>query len=400
MTVKLYLKHPKNSTGNLRQDEVSIIAKITKDRMNRFEISTDEKIIPKYWDSRAQCVKASAHDHISINLYLQEFKRNLITTYRENREKQFSEYKELVRGRIQKKTVEEAFTAFIKAHREEELAEKTVQAYERLKKQVSKYSFDDFNAGFPFRFRPELKDYTDTSFYCSLKNLKAVLGWAKDKGFPTRPEFERWQIKSLSSSPLSFSKEELSALESAQLPKNLAIARDYFVISCRTSLRISDVKRLSIADLDGDTITLTPKKGSKLSITGGKRQTLYFTSDSWSAPALDILLRHGGKLPKVSENTLNINLRTAADKAEVHGIIKTGYWKDGQYLSEDARKCDVVTLHWGKKTFITLALDSGMPLAKVSEMSATSVPTIMKHYAAKGDKKVNENYLKQMVRTA
>lgn len=397
MTVKLYLKHPKNSTGELRKTEVSIIAKVKISELEHFEIPTGEHILPRYWDFKTQTVKASHIDQASLNLFLSKFKVNILTLFRDNRDKSFAEYKDLVRGKIQKKTVEQAFTAFLKHCTEQGKDSKTIQVYKGLQVHMGKYSFTDFNSGFPFRFRETIKEHKDTTFYKLIARLKTLLSWAKEHNFPVLAGFEKWEVRNLKMQPLAFTEDELIALETADLPMDLAIARDYFVVSCRTGLRISDLQRIHAADVKDDlTLTLTTKK--KVSLNGGKEITIYFTPGSWSAPALAILYRRGGKLPRVpQQQDLNDNLRLACKEAKITTYVQKEFWKGGQKFSDGARKCDIVTMHWGRKTFITMALNNGMPSKIVGELSGASPRTIEGHYAAPGDKKVNENYLKQMV---
>lgn len=97
MTVNFYLKDPK-SDGVLKKTEVSIYAKFTVTRRERFEIFLKEKILPKHWDFKTQRAKSSASDHVLINLYLDDRRRKLITLYRENRDKTFVEFKNMALG--------------------------------------------------------------------------------------------------------------------------------------------------------------------------------------------------------------------------------------------------------------------------------------------------------------
>ena len=94
-SVKFYLNNPKRN-GQLRVDEVSVRAVFTLDRHNRFELRPEEKIIPKYWDSRSQSVKTNHRHHIEVNNYLSDFKRDLLNLWREHRAMvTFEEFKRL-----------------------------------------------------------------------------------------------------------------------------------------------------------------------------------------------------------------------------------------------------------------------------------------------------------------
>src|SRR5688572_14076983 len=98
-TVKFYLKKPKQQTGKLRVDEVSIIAKFSLGRKGRFEITTGEKIIPAYWDKERQVVKSTYRGHFEINTRLQEIKTDLLKLYRDNSKIDFDKFKALAQSK-------------------------------------------------------------------------------------------------------------------------------------------------------------------------------------------------------------------------------------------------------------------------------------------------------------
>lgn len=106
MTVKFYIP---TKTGT---KEVSIFAVITCSRADRFKITTDEKVLPKHWNDRAQCVKSSLPESFAINTYLDDFKRNIVTIYRANREQggSFTDFKERAQGKAEKKSLSSALT--------------------------------------------------------------------------------------------------------------------------------------------------------------------------------------------------------------------------------------------------------------------------------------------------
>lgn len=390
-TVKLYLGHPKKN-GVLRKDEVSIVAHLARNRHEWFEMPTGEKILPKNWDFKAQCAKTTAYDHVGINLYLAKFKRDLIVLEREHKDKSFLEFKSLARG--QKKTLAEVFALYQFERRD--LDPKTKIQDTGLLNHLLEAKADPQDPSLFHKLREYFneREVIDSTFYKNISRLKTFFRWAKDKGLSVNPEFEKWKIQDRKVTPLAFTMEELSSLESSILPNTLSIARDYFVISCRTGLRISDLKRLDSSQVINGVLQLTTRK--KVSLQGGKKVNLYFTPGSFSYPALEILERHGGKLPTVAEPVLNDNLKLACDKAGIRSIVQQEYWLNGQKYSEDKRKCDIVSLHWGKKTFITLALESGIPDKNVAELTGTTVKVIQDHYSAPSGSKVNEGFLKAM----
>src|SRR5688572_25974403 len=109
-TIKFYLRDPKKE-GRLRVNEVSITARFTIDRRRRFAITLDEKIQPKYWDFKGQCVKSTYRGHYEINIYLSDFKTKLLSLFLEHRELPFDKFKELVISSEQRNQKKNLFLA-------------------------------------------------------------------------------------------------------------------------------------------------------------------------------------------------------------------------------------------------------------------------------------------------
>src|SRR6218665_3976895 len=219
-TVKFYLRSPKDKSGALRKDEVSIIAKFTLSREQRFEIATDEKIIPKYWDNKSQVVKSNAHDHVGINLYLSDLKRELITLWRENRELPFDQFKIKALGisqpGVEKKTLLTALEAFIKQY-DLEKAENTIKRYKSLQVFLTEYNkampIDFINLDYNFydSFRAFLysKGQIDSTMYKYISNLKTFLKWANKRDYPVNEIYKEWVTLKRVNKPISLTLKEL-----------------------------------------------------------------------------------------------------------------------------------------------------------------------------------------------
>lgn len=408
-TVKFYLKNPAIK-GILRTSEVSIIAKFSKTKEERFELPTDERIVPRFWDKKAQVIKTNAYDHININLYLQDFKRRLITLYRENKTMPFSQFKTLARNELSgrpkdqqnKKTFAKGFRAWLINCRSEK-DPKTLQVYMTLLRQLRAYKnkhdvkidFDHLDWNFYDAFRNHLYDkgLIDASVNKSLGRLKAVLTWLKGRDYPVNPTFEKWKWTRPydDEEPLPLTIQELELLEGAtDLTEQESIGRDYLCLEARTGQRISDISRFDIRDYENLKWTFYRKKGGNIKV---KRVTVHFVG--YCAPALCILIKHNFQLPKVNEQDINDWIKLACEKVGITQPVYIPVWRRRKRTVEKFRKCDVMSTHTGRRTFITLALQF-MPPKIVMDLTGINSYNTLKRYEAKSQASILQSHLTSM----
>lgn len=396
-SVKFYLNNPKRN-GQLRVDEVSVRAVFTLDRHNRFELRPEEKIIPKYWDSRSQSVKTNHRHHIEVNNYLSDFKRDLLNLWREHRAMvTFEEFKRLAQDHFsqqvnpgQKKTVFVAYEKFLEQH-EAGSNKKTYQKHKQVRDLLAEFDkqrpidlsrmdlnfYDNFKAFLFSQPNTRYKKYQlvrdgeyytiqpgegipvpllDNTVYKLISNLKEFLNWATERGYIVHPSYKKWAIINHTQNPISLSIEELERLEKAILPQHLGIARDYLVFECRTGQRISDIKRFDISQFHDNTWSFNRKKGNRIH---AKQVHVHF--EGYCAPALKILEKHRYQLPKISEQKLNENIKEACRVAGINSETVEYHYSGAKCIRMAGPKHEWISTHSGRKTFITLALQFMQP---------------------------------------
>ncbi|HMG92369.1 MAG TPA: hypothetical protein VK589_20065 [Chryseolinea sp.] len=428
-SVKFYLRRYRSDIYNPQNVEVSVIAKFTVDRRNRFEITLDEKIAPRYWSRKDQCVRGTYRGHLEVNEYLSEVKFKLLSLYRENREMPFAEFKALAlkRPEEEKKTLFVAYDKFLDAYRNEKDS-KTVSKYTTLLIRLSHfekvYPYDlatmDFNfydafkkflyrIPNPFYARCILTRNYDGSWdllegdqgepvgifddmvYSYLIQLKTFLGWAEKRGYQVHQSYKLWQIIRRVHPPISLTSSELERLECVTLSKALEIARDYLVFECRTGQRISDIKRFDLKDLHDDKWTFTPRKGNRLN---AKQITVHFKG--YCAPALDILHKYNWKIPIISEQKLNDNIKRACKEAGIDSETVVYRYAGEKRIKISGPKYEFISSHVGRKTMITLALQAGMPVEYIMALTGITEYKTIKHYKAKFEDSAIEQELEKI----
>lgn len=413
-SVEFYIRdYEKN--GKLRVDEVKIIARFTVKRGQRFEIRTDRKVQPKHWSFEAKKVKSTYRGHIELNEYLDDYRRNLLNLYA--RKFPFDQFKQLAQGSasIEKKTLFIALEKFLAQYKSEKDL-KTWRKYnvmgERLKSFISEHDYDlstlDFNFYDAFKSflfaipNPNYKGCSlvavdgdpntfsivhtnggfpvglfDDTVYKYIVNLKTFLEWCKDRSHQVHPSYERWKIIERYYEPITLTEFELKKLENFRftsenvLPhckfnvkaskiqdivKALDVARDYLALECRTGQRISDLKRFDLKDYVDFKWIFYPKKGNRLS---SRQQTVYFKG--FTEPALAILQKYNWKMPVVSEQKLNDNIKKACMIAGICSETTIFRWAQNKRIQFKGPKYEFLSTHIGRKTFVTLGLQSHKP---------------------------------------
>lgn len=425
-TVKFYLPTAK-SKGKLRDDEVSIVARFTIDRNNRFQVQTGEKIIPKYWNPVTQEVKSNFRGSIELNLSLNKLKQDLVQLWRENKSKSIAELKELAQSVTkygqtttpEKKTIYSALDKFLEQYLSEK-DKKTYQKYFGLKNKLQIFNpnltFQELDFNFYDSFKRFLYDvpnpnhpdsilvnrgdyydivphdggsiglFDDTVFKYFIL-LKTFIKWAGKRGNQINPCYSEWPTPQFQHKPISLTLAELERLESAQLTGTTAIARDYLVMECRTGQRISDIKRLNVKDFCNGKWILTPKKGNRI---GQKTVTIHFTG--YCSPAINILQKYNFKLPNLSEQKINIHIKDACRIAGIDKHTETFRVAGNKRIRIHGPKYEFISSHSGRRSFCTIALQH-MPAKIVMDLTGISNFKTLKHYEDESDHTIVENYL-------
>ncbi len=426
-TVKFYLRKPRTKDV-IPNQEVSIYAVFTVDRTQRFEITIKEKIQPKYWNAKSQEVKSSCRGHQEINAYLEDFKYKLKTLNREHREMPFDKFKELVltsENRNQKKTLFLAYEQFLKAYQSEKDS-KTVAKYLTLEKHLIIFDsqqsinldtldykfYDQFKTYLSLIPNPFYKKFRlievdgiwqmvegdqgeqvcvfDDQIYAYFKQIKTFLNWSEKRGYKVHPSYKNWEIIKRVYPPISLTLAELEHLESFVFDNNtvspftrssnllrsiqaIDIARDYLVFECRTGQRISDIKRFNYKELSGDKWTFIPRKGNRLS---SKPQNVYF--HGFCENALSILEKHNYKMPEVSEQKINENIKTACKIAGINQETVIYRYAQNKRIRIIGPKYEFMSTHTGRKSFVTIGLQHMSPKS-VKDLARMSWKTLA-HY--------------------
>ncbi len=220
-----------------------------------------------------------------------------------------------------------------------------------------------------------------------LDALKAVLYWAKDKGYEVKEEALQFKhhviVPEKQIIYLKF--DELLAFHRFEFPQDtppyIVRARDLFCFMAFTSLRYSDMSNLKKADVSQDYLQIYTVK----------------THDKLNIPILsyahEILERYkdlpGEKVfPAPSNQKLNKYIKEAAKMAGLNRVVVETYFIDKEPQKKIGPLWETLSCHDGRRTFVCCSLRFGISPTTVMKCTGHSCYENMKPYIDVADEAV------------
>lgn len=453
-TTKFRIKRFKNSDGSLKSEPVSILVELYISKDKHPELATGEKVIPKNWNFDKQRAKSSMAGHTELNLHLGRIETDLTQLWRDNKSADKETItrlmREVLRGEttVQKKTVLDALDALILQYSKDK-DKKTRQKFTSLRNHLAEYAkthpldFESMDFSFYDSFKNFLYDQPnpvypnlylhdqgpywvmskvkspypvglmDDTVYKYIINFKIFLTWAGKRGYPVNGSYKEWPIIQREYDPISLTMDELQQIENCQInaktvveklaldfngPKKPQIiaeaimtARDYLALECRTAQRISDLQAFNINDVHEFKWTFTQNKGNRLK---AKQVTVPFSG--YCAHAYLILQKNNFKMPQISNQKLNDNIKNVCRIAGLTQAMHIERWAGNKKIRITGPKYEFISTHTGRKTFITLALQLGVPESIVMSLSGITSYRTLKKYKGPAEQQVVDQWLGKM----
>jgi integrase len=222
------------------------------------------------------------------------------------------------------------------------------------------------------------KNSTTTKYF---RNLKAMLGWMTNQGYPVHQDC--FKFKSNLLVPLkavTFLKyEEVLQFENFKFPKNreyLAKARDLFCFMCYTSLRYSDLRDLKKASISDNCIDTYAKK------TKG-RLRIPLVSHAIRILEKYINKTHGEYVfPVPTNQKMNVFLKEAAEMAGLDREIVESTFCGSERIDVVHKLYETISCHDARRTFVCISLSLGIPQSVIMTITGHSDYAAMKPYIA------------------
>jgi integrase len=210
------------------------------------------------------------------------------------------------------------------------------------------------------------KDYKNGYTGKLIKDLKAFLNWATERGYNTNLDYKKKSFKKLTEEPeiIFLTYEELLFLYNHKIDniERLQQVRDVFCFGCFTGMRYSDILALKPEHIHGNFIRYRIVK------TG---QNNMIPLNPYSKK---ILNRYKGKfedkcLPVISEQNTNDYLKELFKKIKLDRKVQKVSFQGAKSKKVTSPLSEVITFHISKKTFMTNFLAKGGSL--LTAMSIT-----------------------------
>lgn len=219
-----------------------------------------------------------------------------------------------------------------------------------------------------------------------LKILKSLLHWAEKSGYnvPNNWKDYKPKVALLPKTIVYLTWNELIqvynfACNTDKLREKQKDVTFMFLLSCFSGLRLSDLRNLRKSDIHNDCINVTTIKTNA---------TISINLNDYSRSIIDRYMgtdNKDGRLFPPHSNTYNTYKETLATVLRNAGItdkVTLTYYKGGVRHEDIVPKCDCITMHCGRRTFITNAISMGIPPNVVMQWTGHSDYAAMLPYIA------------------
>ncbi|MBO9683586.1 MAG: site-specific integrase [Flavisolibacter sp.] len=192
-----------------------------------------------------------------------------------------------------------------------------------------------------------------------LSTLKTFLSYARTHGHDVSNKYTAFKIKRENDlEVIALTQKEFEILRNLDLSKRPSWdqVRDVFIFSCLTGLRYSDLAQLKWEHIKGDVIDITAKK------TGHKTK---ISLNTLSKAILNKYAEESRPLPIISNQKSNKYLKALCRWAGLTTKEPIVRKYGNKTETEMIERCDLISMHTGRKTFATLSLEAGVPAQKV-----------------------------------
>ncbi len=336
------------------------------------------------WSQKMQRVKASVPGATELNAQLQRLRNEadaLALAHPDDDSLREALLERLGRAPQEPElTLLEHFDEFL-AYRRSRVKENTVRVLATLREHLTMFTdrknlkVIDVGSGFVEDFQTHLLEQglNNNSANKYTSRLQSFLWWLHERGeIESAPRAK--PLKTAQSHVIRLTLDELAALQSVDLsgesPSHDA-ARDLFLLCCFTGQRIGDVRNMEWKDIQGDAWYLREEK------TGVVRRV------PLAAPALEIIGNYRDEqrpVPRLSVQKANVYIKVVAERAGITALVTVRSQKGGKLETRTFPKCKTLTMHVGRRTFVSLMMESGISAKEMLGITHNDLRSL-RHYA-------------------
>ncbi len=241
-----------------------------------------------------------------------------------------------------------------------------------------------------YKYLTTEKRYKNTYTRKVMMFVRRFLRWVESHDISI-PPIEAVRIKQVKRTIIFLSKEELKMFMAYKPDSEKSeIAQDVFVFACFTGLRVSDIQRLTWANIKKDTIEIVVEKTlAKISIdlNNHSRKILEKYQNKTSSSFVFNLYPRDF-IP------LNKELKNIGKKIGLTQMIENNYMVGTERCVEVKEKCEFLSMHAGRRTFVCLCIYKGIPRDVIMKWTGHKDYETMEAYVEVVENQKSEEMLK------
>ena len=208
------------------------------------------------------------------------------------------------------------------------------------------------------------------------KNFKSILKLMYDDGVIDNWPYTNFVTKQFPGDRVLVTQNDIEQLEGAEVPQELRLYRDLFLVSYYTLLRFSDLHKATYANVEDNgkgkiLPVMTEKTTSRVIIPVGDKLEM-------------ILKRVNGSACTIGATRLNKGVKQVFEAAGITREINVFYVdeQNGAMVKkfETARLCDVVTIHCARRGGVTQLVKSGVPTQFIMKLTGHRTEEALQQY--------------------
>lgn len=362
MTINFYLNKDNRKKTKLRR-----VFCYLRDKGKTLTLKTDVELQERDWDVVKQRAKKTCSDVISINIYLDKFRNELLEKIRALPiDYTFAELTNNIH-KERENSIIGAFQQFYEA-RSKEVVKSTAQKFtlvinqfidflesQRKSKNLTEITLLNFDLFKNYLFE---RGYNNNTVTKKIRYLKTFSIWLYERKLLLDDNFRRVKNKEYDVETIALNYDEVLILEN-YIPETYlsGVVRDIFLFCIYTGARFIDARNLRLADFTSNYWNLRVEK----------------TDDLLQIPLTEkaqrILERYNYQFPKVSNQRANVIIKEICQKLGIDEIIVKNAYIGNEKRTKDYYKFELITMHTARRTFITLSLEKGMRPETVMSIS-------------------------------
>lgn len=261
--------------------------------------------------------------------------------------------------------------------------------------------YDTINTDFYFKFLKYLRDkgLFDNSVDKHIKNLKLFMYYALENEKHNNNVFQTFKRTKTNADFVVLDTDELRKLYYDYVPQNKSDKeiRDTFMLGCATGLRFGDLTKLSSGNFhikrDKNTNEIITTASDSFMIVPTQKTT-EFVKIPLNPLICDLIdeydiEKRDPKFLKHIPQIFNRRIKVICKDAGIRSKVKVSKKKNTALISEEKEKCDFVSSHTMRRTFITI-LASMTEISNIQAVSGHKDIKVLTGYIKRNDKELNQ----------